>query len=137
MYTVPKLTDYSLSALDAAARDLLSALDSEAAGVNGENEYKFFRDRWMARKDGIATQINELWLKAAPKEAKRDTGQRVNELKKKIEESVEGALQRAKGGSSASRLAAECVDITLPGVRRPIGAEHPVIKTMNEIVGVF
>src|ERR1700758_1828446 len=89
MYTVPKLTDYSLSALDAAARDLLSALDSEAAGVNGENEYKFFRDRWMARKDGIATQINELWLKAAPKEAKRDTGQRVNELKLTISQRVE------------------------------------------------
>ena len=31
----------------------------------------------------------------------------------------------------------ERVDISLPGVRRPIGAEHPVIKTMNEIVGVF
>jgi len=29
------------------------------------------------------------------------------------------------------------LDITLPGIRRPIGAEHPVIKTMNEIVGVF
>src|SRR5205807_5410741 len=25
----------------------------------------------------------------------------------------------------------------LPGIRRPLGAEHPVIKTMNEIVGVF
>ena len=137
MYTVLKLTDYSTTALDAACRDLLAALESEAIAVNGENDYKVFRDRWLARKDGIATQINELWLKAAPKEAKRDTGQRVNELKKKIEESVEGALQRSKGGASASRLAAECVDITLPGVRRPIGAEHPVIKTMNEIVGVF
>ena len=137
MYTLLKLTDYSATALDAACRDLLAALESEAIAVNGENDYKVFRDRWLARKDGIATQINELWLKAAPKEAKRDTGQRVNELKKKIEESVEGALQRSKGGASASRLAAECVDITLPGVRRPIGAEHPVIKTMNEIVGVF
>ena len=29
------------------------------------------------------------------------------------------------------------VDITLPGIRRPIGAEHPIIRTMNEIVSVF
>ena len=29
------------------------------------------------------------------------------------------------------------VDITLPGIRRPLGAEHPIIKTMNEIVAVF
>ena len=137
MYTVPKLTDYSLSALDAAARDLLSALDSEAAGVNGENEYKFFRDRWMARKDGIATQINELWLKAAPKEAKRDAGQRVNELKTKIEAAVDATLERLRNGTSAGRLDAECIDITLPGIRRPLGTEHPVIRTMNEMVGVF
>ena len=137
MYTVPKLTDYSLSALDAAARDLLSALDSEAAGVNGENEYKFFRDRWMARNDGIATQINELWLKAAPKEAKRDAGQRVNELKTKIEAAVDATLERLRNGSSAGRLDAECIDITLPGIRRPLGTEHPVIRTMNEMVGVF
>ena len=29
------------------------------------------------------------------------------------------------------------LDITLPGIRRPLGAEHPIIKTMNEIVSVF
>jgi len=137
MYTVPKLTDYSAASINSESRDLLSALESEATVVNSENEYKVFRDRWLARKDGIATQINDLWLKPAPKEAKRDAGQLVNELKKKIEETVERALQHSKGGASALRLAAEHVDITLPGVRRPIGAEHPVIKTMNEIVHVF
>ena len=29
------------------------------------------------------------------------------------------------------------VDISLPGVRRPIGTEHPVMKTWREIVSVF
>ena len=29
------------------------------------------------------------------------------------------------------------IDISLPGVRRPIGAEHPIIKTTNEMVRVF
>src|SRR5205085_10599343 len=29
------------------------------------------------------------------------------------------------------------IDITLPGIRPALGAEHPVIKTMNEIVNVF
>jgi phenylalanyl-tRNA synthetase alpha chain len=137
MYTVPQLTDFSPAALDTAARDLLSALESEGQSVNNGNEGKLFRDRWLARKDGVATQINDLWLKPAPKEAKRDVGQRVNQLKQKIEAAVEAALQRAQGGASSAKLAAERVDITLPGVRRPLGAEHPVIRTMNEIVSVF
>jgi phenylalanyl-tRNA synthetase alpha chain len=136
-YTVPKLTDYSGAALETGARELLSALESEASAINGEHEYKALRDRWLARKDGIATQINDLWLKPAPQERKRDVGQRVNQLKQKIETSVDAALRRVQGGASSAKLAAERVDVTLPGIRRPLGVEHPVIRTMNEIVGVF
>ncbi|PYX40212.1 MAG: hypothetical protein DMG81_07040 [Acidobacteria bacterium] len=61
----------------------------------------------------------------------------VNELKTKITVVVEATLERLQGGASADRLLAERVDITLPGIRRPLGTEHPVIRTMNEIVGVF
>src|SRR5205807_8549589 len=34
-------------------------------------------------------------------------------------------------------LSSDRLDITLPGMLRPLGAEHPIIKTMNEIVSVF
>ena len=136
-YTVPKLTDFSAAALDGAVRELLSALEQESAAVGSEDGWKVFRDRWMARKNGVLTQLNDLWLKAAPKDAKREVGQRVNEVKVKVEEAVDATLTRIQSGASFSRLAAERIDITLPGIRRPIGAEHPVIKTMNEIVGVF
>jgi phenylalanyl-tRNA synthetase alpha chain len=67
----------------------------------------------------------------------RNVGQRVNEIKTRVEATVESAQSRIQGSASASRLASESVDVTLPGVRRPIGAEHPVIQTMNEIIGVF
>ncbi len=157
-YTVPKLTDYSAAALDRAASELLSALDQESAAVTGESEHKIFRDRWMARKNGILTLLNDLWLKPAPKDAKREVGQRVNELKKKVEWQVENTQLRVSLGDKLVELVgtdeskfredvararferregAERIDITLPGIRRPIGAEHPVIKTMNEIVSVF
>lgn len=36
-----------------------------------------------------------------------------------------------------SQLESSKIDVTLPGIRHPLGAEHPVIKTMNEIVGIF
>jgi phenylalanyl-tRNA synthetase alpha chain len=134
-YTVTKLKDFSPAALDKAAETLLAALEKEAAAVNTEADYKAFRDHWMARKNGVLTQVNDLWLKTAPKDAKRDVGQRVNDLKKQVETVIDAALQRFQG--SSSRLDAERIDISLPGIDRPIGAEHPVIKTMNEIVSVF
>ena len=80
-YTVTKLTDYSPDALEAASRELTGALQSESNAVRTEAEWKIFRDRWMARKNGILSAINDLWLKKAPATNKRDVGQRVNQLK--------------------------------------------------------
>jgi phenylalanyl-tRNA synthetase alpha chain len=156
MYSVPKLTDFSPAALDGAGRELLSALEHESATIGSEADWKAFRDRWMARKNGILTQLNELWLKTAPAPAKRDVGQCVNELRSQVENKVAETkrwllapgVQVTHSGIPVSaadleaywrveRLKAERLDITLPGIRRPIGAEHPVIKTMNEMIGVF
>jgi phenylalanyl-tRNA synthetase alpha chain len=152
-YTVPKLTDYSAAALQRAASHLLSALDHEASAVKNEADWKAFRDRWMARKNGVLTQINDGWLKGAPKEAKREVGQEVNGIKQQVEQRVEGARAWLKAPgfevmhSGVEVPAAEletyasekvgAVDITLPGIRRPIGAEHPILRTSREMVAVF
>jgi phenylalanyl-tRNA synthetase alpha chain len=178
-YTVPKLTDYSAAALEHASAELLSALDGEASAVKNETDWKAFRDRWMARKNGVLTQINDGWLKGAPKGAKREVGQLVNEVKATVSARVETVhgiqywtdrakldTARSEGGINAeidlartlietservavdtpglrvptideALSAARQVDITLPGIRRPIGAEHPVLRTSREIVAVF
>jgi phenylalanyl-tRNA synthetase alpha chain len=131
-YTVPKLKDFSPAALDRASADLLAALQKESAKIANDADRKAFRDHWLGRNDGVLTQINELWLKSAPKDAKREVGQRVNALKKEVEQKVEAAVSQ-----SAAPTADSAIDISLPGIRRPIGAEHPIIRTMNEIISVF
>ena len=147
-YTVSKLADYSAAALEAAADELMSALEQETKAVTNESELKAFRDRWMARKNGVLTQINDLWLKPATKDARPLVGQKVNWLKKNVEGMVVVAhnqlvFQLAPveeyGGFVRIDIGdpLQIVDISLPGVLRPIGAEHPVIKTTNEMVRVF
>src|SRR5271157_933510 len=139
-YTVPKLTDYSAAEIEKAATELLSALKAEADKAwSSEAEWKAFRDRWLARKSGILTLVNDLWLKPAPKDAKREVGRRVNEIRVEVEHAVEKTeeLQLDWATTAQTALTSGAVDITLPGARRPIGAEHPVIRTMHEIVGVF
>lgn len=131
-YTVPKLKDFSAKAIDNAVDELLSALAKESAALKNDADGKTFRDRWLGRKDGILNQVNELWLKAAPKDAKREVGQRVNRLKAEVEQKVEAAL-----AATSSAKAEHELDISLPGIRRTIGAEHPIIRTQNEIIAVF
>jgi len=137
MYTVPKLEDYSPAALDKAAADLFAALDFETAALTSEADWKALRDRWLARKNGLLTQVNDIWLKAAPKEAKRDVGQRVNELKRLAEAGIVAAHEKIHASSADAKRAAERLDITLPGVQRPIGVKHPVLRVQDEIVAVF
>jgi phenylalanyl-tRNA synthetase alpha chain len=161
-YTVPKLEDYSPAALQDAVHELVAALDAEAALVISESDYKNFHDRWISRKSGILTQINDLWLKASPIEKKREVGQAVNEAKFRIQRAivqdtrVRVDLIKATGGRKGlpgtsdlatleglrkktvlDLLEAERIDVTLPGIHKSIGAEHPMLKTMNEVVGVF
>jgi phenylalanyl-tRNA synthetase alpha chain len=160
-YTVPKLTDYSAAALERAVRDLLDAVVDEAqqAKVSSSPQaFKLFRDRWIARKNGILTQVNDLWLKSAPLSYKREVGKYVNDVRQTVQGRVEEAgnvLKALKthaqyavrtgkdtGGAVLSdverhKIEVQSIDITLPGIRRPIGAEHPIIRTSNEIVSVF
>ena len=147
-YAVPKLKAFDAPTLDKSVEKLLAALDAESKSVTDEAAWKQFRDRWISRNNGLLTQVNELWLKPAPKDAKREVGQRVNDLKKKVEWQVENVRTSISSSIPAEPkpkkeqpLNAEPrrdgIDITLPGIKRPLGAEHPIIKTMNEIVSVF
>jgi len=133
-YTVPKLTDYSQEAITKAAGDCIRACQAEAELVQTEADLKVFRDRWLGRKGGVLVQINDEWLKAAPKSAKKTIGAHVNQLKSDVQKWVIDAESSLAQNKSTGSLA---VDISLPGIRRPIGAQHPVIKTLHEMVAVF
>ena len=156
MYTVPKLEDYLPESLDRAVAQIEEALQAEIQTVTTESEWKAFRDRWLARKNGILTQINELWLKNAPLVAKKETGRRINALKPFVEQRVENQRrwvlmpateivgtpievpsEELERYAQSAKLAAQRLDITLPGIQRPIGVKHPVLRVMDEIVAVF
>jgi phenylalanyl-tRNA synthetase alpha chain len=141
MYTVPKLDDFSPASLDHAAAELLAALQAESRVATedaaGAKAFEEFRNRWMARKNGLLTQVNDLWLKAAPGPSKREVGQRVNALKQQAEALVSAAEERAAGSALSARLASETLDISLPGIERPLGVRHPVLRTLDELISVF
>lgn len=127
---IPLLLDHSEASLDAAFAAVLS--DAQGAIAAPGFDAEAFRLDWLGRKQGRLKLISEAWLKAAPPEAKRLIGQRFNALK----EQVEGLAV-----SSSAELTAEprgtALDFTLPGTAPRLGAEHPLIRTMHEIVTIF
>ncbi len=131
---IPNLTAFDEAALDAAFGALEEQAREDAAALNGEAEVESFRLKWLGSKQGRLKEVSGRWLKAAPAEAKKALGLRFNAFKAV----VEGLLGQAVGaGPSDAALAAEAIDITLPGTRRLTGAEHPITRTLNEITQVF
>jgi len=119
--------DASFAAFEDEARRGAASLASPEAVEN-------FRLEWLGRKQGRLKQLSDSWLKTAAPEARKGLGLRFNALKTL----VEGLLEEAAGaGPSDAVLAAEALDITLPGTRRLTGAEHPITRTMNELIGIF
>jgi len=156
---IPPLSAYSEAALGKAFAELTSEVDESAKSISSDESIEQFRLHWLGRKQGRLKSISDAWLKSAPLEAKKLIGQRFNDLKNKIEGILAVSdsipIRYSSGpvlpGVSLSyepihakreqefraRLDAEGIDITLPGTHRTLGAEHPLIKTMLEMVAVF
>src|SRR6185437_9177330 len=118
---IPNLTAFDEAALDKAFAALEEQARAAAAGLSGEADVEAFRLEWLGRKQGRLNDVSGRWLKAAPADAKKALGVRFNALKSV----VEGLLDQAAGaGPSDAALKAEAIDVTLPGTRRLMGAEH-------------
>ncbi|AXC14303.1 Phenylalanyl-tRNA synthetase alpha chain [Acidisarcina polymorpha] len=131
---IPELSGFGGDDLDAAFAKIVDEVQDSSTNLTDDEAVEQFRLHWLGRKQGRLKAISDAWLKSAPADAKKHIGQRFNKLKEEIDRRLESA---GNVGISRAQLAAEAIDVTLPGLRRPLGAEHPLIKTMNEIVSVF
>jgi phenylalanyl-tRNA synthetase alpha chain len=127
---IPALKDYSRGALDSFFGAILAQFDQDAAAATTVEAVEQLRIRWIGRKQGLLTRVSEV-LKGAPPEARREAGIRFNALKSAIEPRCDPEQLKATAPVT------DAIDITLPGTRRALGAEHPLIRTMHEIVSVF
>jgi len=142
------------AAMEAERQDLVSrGAPSEA---ERDKLAKALRDRWLARKNGLLSLLDENWLKKAPKELKPVIGRQFNELRRgggalEIEAllsavpvstshrpstPVEGRLT-ATEPSDKFAGAGTVKDLTLPGYRRPLGSIHPITRVQREIEDIF
>jgi phenylalanyl-tRNA synthetase alpha chain len=130
---IPALESYESQHLEAAFQALTADVDRLSAELRTPEDREQFRLYWLGRKQGRLKLISDVWLKNAPAEARKSLGQNFNQLKHQIEQ----ALEIGPGNLAPSTAPADDIDITLPGIRPTLGAEHPLIRTMHEIVRVF
>jgi phenylalanyl-tRNA synthetase alpha chain len=87
----------------------------------------------VGRKSGVITTKLKS-LATLPLEERRRYGAKLNELRVRADAIL---VEHRKLEASAGASLASDLDLTMPGRRRWVGAEHPVTRVIDEIVEIF
>jgi len=117
--------------------EIRARFDVESANIHDETAWKHFRDAWLGRKSGVLTQITDNWLKPATPELKRAVGASLNELRGHVESQIEARRTAIEAGAEDAALYRERIDLSLPGVIRPIGSQHLLRQVFQDIEDIF
>ena len=87
-------------------------------------------------KDGALTALLK-GLGKLPPEERKTAGAAINAAKTRIEAALAGRRDALKYAQLEAQLAAEALDVTLPGRGQSRGSIHPVMRTLNRIEQLF
>src|SRR5690606_7920088 len=87
-------------------------------------------------KQGSLTALLKGLAGLGPDE-KRERGAQINQAKQTIEGLPNARRAELAQAELDRRLAAETIDVTLPGRGRPMGGIHPVIRTWQRVEAIF
>jgi phenylalanyl-tRNA synthetase alpha chain len=135
--TLAALGINSAEGLQSLFAEIRSRFDAEAARATDEASFKAFRDAWLGRKSGVITLVTDNWLKPASSELKRSVGAALNELRAHVDSQMEARRAAVESGVESTAAAKDRIDLSLPGVIRPIGSHHLVRTVMQEIEDIF
>jgi phenylalanyl-tRNA synthetase alpha chain len=111
---------------------LLPRLD--AVPTLGPTDHEAEEIAILGRKSGSLTAALKR-VAALPVEERKRFGAAVNRLKAQFEAAF--AARREALDAERKQREQAGIDLTMPGRRRWVGAEHPVTKVVNEIVDIF
>ncbi|MGV6827205.1 MAG: phenylalanine--tRNA ligase subunit alpha [bacterium] len=105
---------------------------SQAADLRALDEV---RVQYLGKTGVFTEQLKQLGK--LPKEERPQAGQEINKAKQAMQAAIADRKQQLETESLAARLAAEKIDVTLPGRGKGTGGLHPVSLTMQRIEEIF
>jgi phenylalanyl-tRNA synthetase alpha chain len=135
--TLAALGASSVDEVHALFAELRARFDSDTSNVTDEISWKALRDAWLGRKSGVLTLVTDNWLKPASLDLKRVVGASLNELRAHVDAQMEERRLSVEAGAAAAASAKERIDLSLPGVIRPIGTHHLIRQVFQEIEDIF
>ncbi|MFP4649087.1 MAG: phenylalanine--tRNA ligase subunit alpha [Halorhodospira sp.] len=117
----------------------LNALTEEAeAAIDGASDLAALdqvRVSYLGKKGKLTALLKGLGQLSA--EQRPEAGAAINAAKERVSERLEGRRAELEHAALERRLAAERVDVTLPGRGDERGAFHPITRTLERITAIF
>ena len=117
--------------LDQLVQQAIAEFAAAADGVQLEQA----KARFLGKTGALTEQLKGLG-KLAPEE-RRTAGAEINRAKDAIEAALEARRHALREAVLLAQLAAEALDVTLPGRGTLPGGLHPVSRTLERIEGLF
>ncbi len=120
MTSLSKLIDQAASEIDAATD--LAALDA-------------VRVSFLGKKGELTARLKSLGQ--LPPEERSAAGQEINSAKQEVQGRLNARRESLENSALEAKLAADAVDVSLPGRGASIGGRHPVSRTQSRIERIF
>ena len=114
---------------------LLAAANHEIAACNNLEDLDQIRVRLLGKKGEITNQLKSLGQ--MDPEARRAAGAVINLAKEKLSSALDARRDELQAVKLAQQLAAEFIDVTLPGRGQTTGGLHPVTRVRQRIEQLF
>ncbi|MGE5219655.1 MAG: phenylalanine--tRNA ligase subunit alpha [Chloroflexota bacterium] len=119
--------------------DSLEALQGEVLAriqqANSEKDLEQIRVEFLGRSGRITLLLRG--LKDLPAEERPRAGERLNQLRRLLDQRLAERFDGFKRQAKADSLREERIDVTLPGTRWERGSQHPLTLVIDEIVDIF
>ena len=115
--------------------DIKNRFFSELKQVSKNDEINNLRIKYLGKKGEVQKLMKK--IKEIPAKDRKEYGRHVNELKREIEEALKNKIEEIKAMEKRRAFEKMWVDVTLPGARRKLGHNHPVMKIWREMEDIF
>ena len=93
------------------------------------------RVEWLGKKGRVTDLLKSLGQLAA--DERPTVGAEINAVKQLLNEQIGERNETLQQAAIAAQLAAEALDVTLPGRREDLGALHPITRTIDRMAAYF
>ncbi len=115
--------------------EILAEATTAMSAVASIPELEQAKARFLGKTGSLTEQLKALGK--LPPEEKKEAGAAINVVKTEVEALINGAKVRILDAELQAKLAAESIDVTLPGRRPGLGGLHPVTRTQERIEALF